>query len=245
MNSALGGYFGLELPSGKNFHEGGVLVNTARNAFEYIILACRFRKIYLPYFTCDALLEPVSRWGIEKEFYHIDETFKPLFKFERIKPGEGFLYTNYFGVNADIVSELSFLGDALIVDNAQAFFEKPIPGLNTFYSPRKFFGVSDGGIVYCNHTWNGVMLRDKSFMRFNHLLKRLDIGPEDGFDDFKETEKSLSNQPVQKMSNLTQALLAGIEYKWVAKKRIENFKYLHNRIEIGRASCRERVSLNV
>ena len=36
----------------------------------------------------------------------------------------------------------------LIVDNAQAFY-MPHLGLASFYSPRKFFGVADGGYLFC------------------------------------------------------------------------------------------------
>ena len=55
---------------------------------------------------------------------------------------EAFLYTNYFGLKQGCVKLLEKkYGDHLIVDNAQAFFAKPIKGIDTFYSARKFFGL--------------------------------------------------------------------------------------------------------
>jgi hypothetical protein len=230
MNSEIGGYFGLELLRGKQYHPDGVMVNTGRNAFEYIILSCGFNKIYLPYFTCEALLEPLFKWAIEREFYYIDEDFRPIFNFERIKRGEGFLYCNYFGLHGHVVNDLSFLGNSLIVDNAQAFFEKPIEGLNTFYSPRKFFGVPDGGILYCNYNITAALSKDQSYSRFSHLLKRLDMDAEVGFPDYKSAEKSLGNQPILQMSNLTYALLDSLDYQVAARKRIENFLLIHQKI---------------
>ena len=39
-----------------------------------------------------------------------------------------------------------FLGSVLF-----SLFEKPLKNIDTIYSPRKFFGVSDGGYLYMNH----------------------------------------------------------------------------------------------
>ena len=54
----------------------------------------------------------------------------------------------------------------LIIDNAQAFFAKPLLGIDTFYSPRKFVGVSDGGILATKKILEGVLKNE-----FTHALK--------------------------------------------------------------------------
>ncbi len=62
----------------------------------------------------------------------------------------GFLCTNYFGIKDEFITSLSKQVSNLIVDNAQSFFSNPIENIDTFYSPRKFFGVSDGAYLYCD-----------------------------------------------------------------------------------------------
>ena len=57
-----------------------------------------------------------------------------------------FLYLiNYYGqLEKNYVEELFAGHKRIIVDNAQDFFCKPIDGVDTIYTCRKFFGVPDG-----------------------------------------------------------------------------------------------------
>lgn len=38
----------------------------------------------------------------------------------------------------------------IILDNTQSFFQKPISGIDTIYSCRKYFGVPDGAYLSTN-----------------------------------------------------------------------------------------------
>src|ERR1700758_3780860 len=96
---AIGGYFELELNQFKEYHANDIKLNTGRNALEYILTSKQYTKIYLPFFSCDVLLEPIKRLNIIFEFYSINELFEPIFDFSKIRGGEVFLYTNYFGLN--------------------------------------------------------------------------------------------------------------------------------------------------
>ena len=40
------------------------------------------------------------------------------------------------------------LGKNVIIDNVQAYFQRPIEGFDTLYSCRKYFGVPDGAVLY-------------------------------------------------------------------------------------------------
>ncbi|HFK5575098.1 TPA: hypothetical protein ACG0AX_003469, partial [Elizabethkingia anophelis] len=145
---AIGGYFQLELCENKPFQYSDlILLNTARNCLEYILRAKGYKKIYIPYFTCDVLLEPINKLNIDYQFYDIDDSLEPIFDYDRVGGNEVFLATNYFGIKTKFIEDLSSKVKNLIIDNAQAFFAKPLLGIDTFYSPRKFVGVSDGGIL--------------------------------------------------------------------------------------------------
>lgn len=239
---AIGGYFELDLQKGAYFHKNTLNINTGRNAFEFILGVRRYKKVYLPYYTCEVLLEPLSKIKISYDFYHINEYLEPI-SYPHLEPNEAFLYTNYYGLKQLCVEKLSErYGNQLIVDNAQAFYAKPLDGVDTFYSPRKFFGVPDGGYVCLSRnndveTFYDSLPQDQSWQRMSHLLKRLDVSAEFGFEDFHDNSRLLTNAQLQRMSSLTEALLGNINYNCARHKRILNFSYLHNDLGQSNKLC--------
>jgi hypothetical protein len=224
--SVIGGYFELELSRGKSYHPDAIAVNTGRNAFEYIMLANHYTKVYIPRYTCAVLLEPLVRNHIPYEYYRIDRNFEPVFDFTRLEKQQAFLYTNYWGLKDNYVKKLARQCRNLIVDNAQAFYARPVKGASTFYSARKFFGVPDGAYLYTGKSLNLRLSKDSSDTRFLHLVQRIDRGAEEGYVTFLQNESLLHDLPVMEMSAITQKLLQTIDYKSIATKRRRNFRYL-------------------
>lgn len=148
MKKSIGGYLGLELSDGQEFYSNAVALNSGRSALEYILKCNSYTKIYLPFFTCDAVLQPIIKLNLDYEFYEINQNLEPIFDFKNISPKEGFIYTNYFGLKSDYIQNNLQGHENIIIDNAQAFYAKPLSSLNTFYSPRKFFGIPDGGYAF-------------------------------------------------------------------------------------------------
>jgi hypothetical protein len=226
----IGGYFELELRKGKEYHKSNIPLNTGRNALELILKVKRYKKVFIPYYTCDVILEPFYKLKIDYEFYSIDKNFNPLFNFNIIKKNEAFLYTNYFGLKDLFISSLSVICKNLIIDNTQAFYSLPKSGIPTFYSCRKYFGVPDGAYLYMDAAYDLDFPQDYSSDRLKHLLKRIEIGAEAGYNDSKANDESLRGQPIMQMSKLTKALLCNIDYDFARRKRIENFKYFHKQL---------------
>ena len=224
---AIGGYFSLELPLHEEYHKEAIRLNTGRNCLEYILRAHDYKKVYVPYYTCEAVMEPINKLGISYEYYHIDINFEIRDRFT-LKSEEAVLYTNYFGVKQRYVEQLAGqLGTQLIVDNTQAFYAKSLDGIDTFYSCRKFFGVPDGAYLYTDKVLDEEFVQDKSYDRMVHLLKRIDLSAEQGFADFRKVDDGLDYQPIRKMSKLTQRIMQAIDYEAAAKKRRENYQILH------------------
>lgn len=224
---AIGGYFSLELPLREEYHKNAIRLNTGRNCLEYILRARGYKKVYVPYYTCEAVMEPINKLGIPYEFYHIDIHFEIRDRFT-LKADEALLYTNYFGLKQRYVEQLAEkTGTQLIVDNTQAFYTKPIQGIDTFYTCRKFFGVADGAYLYTDKLLDDEFVQDESYDRMAHLLKRIDLSAEQGFADFRKVDDGLDNQPIRKISKLTQRVMQSIDYETVAKKRRENYQMLH------------------
>lgn len=225
---AIGGYFELELSSLGEYYPKAIALNTVRNAFEYVLKVRHYKKVYIPYFTCEVMLEPIKKLKIDYELYHINQNLEPVFDYNKIKSEEGFLYTNYFGLKDKFIFDLEIKTPNLIIDNAQSFFSAPINNVDTFYSARKFFGVPDGAYLFCNKQLDEELEQDTSYNRMSHLLIRADINTEVGYSEFGINDASLINQPIKEMSNLTHKILGSIDYELVKLKRIENFVYVHN-----------------
>lgn len=231
LTKAIGGYFELEtVPKENDLHAGLLALNTARNSFEFILAARKFKHVYIPYFTCDVMLEPIKKLGLTYSFYDVDDYLQPVFDYGKILEAEAFLITNYFGIKGTYIRRIAGQVPNLIVDNAQALFEQPLPGVDTLYSPRKFVGVADGGYVSTTAKLHADLVADQSFERMSHLLKRADLGAEAGYEDFKVNDASLENQPIKRMSALTNNILSGLDYERISKIRQENFAFLHQHL---------------
>ena len=233
MTDAIGGYFGMEELSGKCnsfIHEGGVLLNLGRNAFRYILNAVpdKIEKLYIPYYTCPVVWEHLFFSGM-LWFYHIDKNFEIA---EDIELGKHdyIVVNNYFGIKDQYIATLSKkYGNHLIIDNAQAFFAPAIPDTYAFYSPRKFFGVPDGGVAYLANDAKQIWReeQDDSSDRLMHLQLRKEKGAEAGFATYQLNESKLDKLPMQLMSDYTYNVLRGIDYAAAIEKRRANFRMLH------------------
>lgn len=224
---AIGGYFSLELPQHEEYHAEAIKLNTGRNALEYVLRCRQYSKVYIPYYTCDVILEPFKKLGIAYEFYHINLQFE-IADDIHLQENEALLYTNYFGLKQRYVEQLAekYQG-LLIVDNTQAFYARPIPGIDTFYTCRKFFGVADGAYLYTDILLDDEIEQDISYDRMAHLLKRIDLSPEAGYADFRKADDGLDHQPIRKMSRLTQRMMQSLDYNVAVQRRRKNYLILH------------------
>lgn len=225
--SGIGGYFSLETSFVSDLSVEGEYLNTARNAIEYILEVNKPSKVYIPLYTCDAVLEPFAKTGISYEFYHINERLEMQDLID-LKEGELLIYTNYFGIKNSYSEKLALeYGKKVIIDASQAFYYRRYANEQIVYSPRKFFGLPDGGIAVTDSKLERSLDQDVSFSRMSHLLKRVDLSPEDGYADFQENDKKLEHQPILKMSHLTTQLMRAIDYEAVRVRRRDNFELLH------------------
>lgn len=227
---AIGGYFELELRKGEHYHKDAIRLSSGSNCFEYILRARKYEKVYVPYYTCHVIFDVAQRLGVEIAYYHINEFLEPI-ELPELKTHEAFLYTNYYGLKQPCVERLAEqYGKQLIVDNAQAFYAKPIAGIDMFYSPRKFFGVPDGGYLYTGAILNEEFPQAESMQRMTHLLKRIEQGAEAGYADYQREEETLDGSPIERMSKLTDELLRSIDYEKIAQERISNYKVLEEQL---------------
>jgi len=206
----------------KEFAYSPILLNTARNCIRYITQQRKIQRILVPYYSCHTVVRALQYDGVEVVFYSLDEEFMPVFS--KGSQDEYFIYVNYYGVMDEKVNKLSKKYCNLIVDNSQAYFSIPQQGVDTVSSPRKFFGLPDGGLLF-----PGKMLKkrelplDTSSGRVLYLAKRLDYGAKKVYSDSLEVRKSLENSPIKRMSKITQLLLSSLDLEYARKRRIKNW----------------------
>ena len=231
----IGGYFEL---ADKDYECGqmpvdGIALNTCRNALEYIILQLAdVKRIFLPYYTCEAVVEPLDRLLVKYEFYHINEKLE-LAEDIALFEGDYLIANNYFGIKDAYISKLAdTYGKRLIVDNAQALFAPKIPEIKAVYSTRKFVGVADGGFAVGVSTEPAAILDvDQTSRHDSHLYIRKEKGAEAGFKEYQANECQLDNQSVRRMSLQTGTILSYIDYETVIERRRQNFQIVNNALK--------------
>ena len=230
-NEEIGGYFELEInKSNSLFHNDAIKVNSGRNALEYILITKRIKKIFIPYYSCMAIIQPLKKHKIDYHYYHIDNNLE-IEETLPISSHESLLYINYFGIKDIYIKSLAKKFPNLIVDNCQSFFSSNLEGIDSFYSPRKFFGVTDGGFLFTeNKSMITTLSRDESYDRFNHLLRRIDLGAIEGYQEYKNNEELMKTVSLKQMSKLTEAILSSINYGIVKEKRKINFDFLNSHL---------------
>ena len=224
----IGGYFELEQFTNREYYPDLIAVNNARNALLFLIRARKIKKIHLPFFLCDSVSSLCKREGVCFEYYHIERNFLPCFEKE-LQDGEWLYVVNYYGQIAEsAIVELKKRYDRVIFDNVQAFFARPIRGIDTLYSCRKFFGVPDGGYLSTTAEIDEEVPTDTSGDRMKHLLGRFEGSASDYYADFKANDHSFVELPLRYMSKLTHNILGAIDYDQTIQKRNQNWAYLHS-----------------
>lgn len=236
----IGGYFGLEEFSGSEYYPELVAVNHACNGLAYLIKSLKIQKLYLPCWLCSSVSDLCEREGCEFEYYHSGGDFMPKFA-KSLGDGEYLYIVNYYGqLTNEVILALKARHKNIILDNVQAFFARPIEGIDTLYTCRKFFGVPDGGYIAADSRIDEPLAVDVSMNRMKHVLGRYEACASEYYADFAENEKTYRSLPLMGMSKLTHNLLRAIDYNAVKAKREENFAYLHgNLADTNRLKVRE------
>ncbi len=156
----LGGVFGLESPceGGESSRPPFLGRNTqyflsVRCALIALIEARKPRSAWLPAYLCGTILTPFLQSKVAIRFYEIDDSLDVAETswINQIQPGDLVLAIHYFGFpNPSFPSDqVTSRGAFLIEDASQALFlgQQFPESTCILYSPRKFLGVPDAGVM--------------------------------------------------------------------------------------------------
>ena len=223
----IGGYFQLEEMPGEEYYPDLYRVNLGRTALLWLLKSRRCRKILLPYFLCGSVVHTCQENQIETEFYHLNEKLEVLYPKEQLPEGEYLYLVNYYGQLSDSrISEYKKIYGNIIVDHTHAFFQKPLKGIDTLYSCRKFWGVSDGAYLSTDAVLPMDKPVDHSNKRMGHILGRYEENAGVYYQEMLQNAARYEGMEIRRMSRLTENLLGAIDYETGRRKREENYRIL-------------------
>lgn len=228
MKQEIGGYLELESFHGEEYYPDLVKVNLGRTALSWLLESRKIETLYLPFFLCDSVIDACRRCGISLIFYSLDDTLTPLLPSDlSLGPNEYLYLVNYYGQLTDerIMDFKNRYGN-LIVDHTHAFYQRPLPSVDTLYSCRKFFGLSDGAYLSTDAILTSGKPQDHSAERMGHILGRFEKDAGTYYQKMLDNAATYHQMEIRTMSRLTQNLLRAIDYQQVLHKRNENYSCL-------------------
>jgi len=228
--SAIGGFLPLETahgPATAAYHVRAVPLASGRACWHAVLRACRPNRVRVPFYICDAVLQPLAALAIPFDFYALDAAFRPAAD-GRTRPGQLTLVVNYFGVQSTFVDARAHDDERVVVDDTQAFFRVGGHDRRSFNSARKFFGVPDGAFLY------GVdldvdALPPSETGDCDHLVTRRAGDDQRAWDLFKQHEARIGIE-IRAMSQTSSRLLGTVDMAAVRRRRRANFRVLHARL---------------
>lgn len=219
----IGGFFELELSNGaENYHKNAMALTNGRACLSLIIEKTNPLKYYVPYYSCDALYEPIKS-NCKQEFYSIDNNLE-IIDLPELGRDEYLIYINYFGLKNRYVEKLKQkYGSSLIIDETHNFFKAGHKGFWSFTSARKYFGVPDGAYLYSPFEIKKKYERNTE-ISLEHLTERLLGRQQLAYQKFVAYEKTLGAQ-VKLISAVSEKLLSCVDYKKVRTARRLNYDF--------------------
>ena len=198
-------------------------VNSGRAAFECILrsLPALPLRVWVPRFVCDTLLEPLARLRVSVLRYAVDAQLCPVLPAEATAQ-DVLVLVNYFGLTGEAVAAAAAAAPCpVVVDATTALYTPPLPGVPTFYSPRKFAGLADGGLaVGVKQGMPDLPADAESDARTAALMRHSDAAA------VQAAEDALSTPP-KRMGQLTRQLMAYTPWQAAAAQRLRNYAVLH------------------
>ena len=226
----VGGFFGLETNMNSanegEYHKLNCL-SYGRACLAIIFSICKISKLYLPLYICQEVVNVIKHYQIPYQFYHLDNNFR-ISDDIKLKDDDYLLVVNYFGLMGEYIVLLNQeYSSRLIIDNTQAFYDKPSGDAIFFNSGRKFFGIPDG--AYLNIPIDNKTI-SKNEVKIDYLVNKFYGFQEIAYKQYKNTESTIKHNP-RMVSNFSKRLLKKIDYSCIAKNRRKNFMYLADRLK--------------
>jgi dTDP-4-amino-4,6-dideoxygalactose transaminase len=248
LPAIIGGMFGLQAAPDPNASDPPFLTDRSIclvNARSGIWLLAHWlspRQIWCPSYLCHTMLDAVKGSAAEVRFYEVNYDLAiPSFGWlHHVQEGDLVILIDYFGFACDssCVIRAKERGAWVLEDASQALLSGDVGRFSDFFvfSPRKFLGIPDGGILCINReaTFQGPDLETPPaewWLRafYASVLRReFDVhgGERAWFEIFQknEAESPIGSYAMSALSRML--LLNNFEYSTIAQRRVENYRFL-------------------
>lgn len=168
--------------------------NSARSCLYYLLKTLKPESVFLPRYLCASFVDYAQNLDIEFQFYSIDRNFLPEIPLNSIKNRNCLIvYVNYFGICSSQVKHVidEFKNYKVVIDNSHSYKFEAEDAIATIYSPRKFFPISEGGLLFSDIKVE--TSADFSVPNLDHFEDCLKGDLDLAFEKFKENEKLLGS----------------------------------------------------
>jgi len=223
-----------------------LFLGNARSGIFILVDLLKPANVWMPSYLCPTMLEAVDKSVTKLKFYKVDFDLQisSLNWIKQIQTGDLVILIDYFGfpLSSKIGGMVKKQGGYILEDACQALLSKHVGQHSDFvlFSPRKFIGIPDGGILVscCNIKFDTIKLKP---IPVSWWLKMLEAtinrrefdqfgGKLNWYRLFQECESTMPHGYFS-MSNFSyQLLFNSFNYKQIAKQRIENYSVLLNEI---------------
>ncbi|MET0387066.1 MAG: hypothetical protein ABW321_13955 [Polyangiales bacterium] len=226
--TTIGGFFPLELPTTRGAlpPSDAVALSSGRGCLRAILEHMRPARLLAPFYICDAALSPARQLGIPIVRFPIGPDLLP--RLPALSPADLVLVVDYFGVCPSATHCIDGLGERGIVDQTHALFAPRNAPHWFFASARKWFGVPDGAFLWGPSAVSPPLTAASSELPI-HLITRRWGEPDVAYRAYQQAEATLDDA-VRSISELSAALLGGVDVARVQNTRRANFLHLHHRL---------------
>ena len=217
------------------------LFHNARSAVRYVVLELHPHRLWLPAYLCPEMAQAVSDISIPIIYYPVDGALRPHVSYlgDNLAEGDVVLGINYFGRPAaagwsNLVSQSK--GVRWIEDCAQTIHtDGEHFGDFRIYSPRKFLGAPDGGVLVDTR---GLLQRPRlSALSCDRFLKPYEMRASDpqGYDheswyrEFRKVENAINPSSLA-MSATSRLILECTDIEPIINCRKRNYSFLLERL---------------
>lgn len=248
----IGGMFGLEVASKAEARTPPFLTArdlclvNARSGISLLVKHLSPSQVWVPSYLCKVIVDAIDQDSTRLRFYEVNEKLEVTHDWmSSIRPRDLVIFIDYFGFPSDSASMIRAKdrGALVLEDACLALLSDGVGAFSDFvlFSPRKFVGVPDGGIlrVNCDIEFANISLKKppsewwlKAFSA-SILRREFDVhgGDRSWFEINREIERTCPIGAVA-MSELSATILdGGIDYAVNAQRRTENYEHLARGLE--------------
>lgn len=252
MSHIIGGMFGLKIEPDVHrtappfLTKPHMLLSTARSVIALVVECLRPSSVWMPSYLCDVMLKAVD--GSVVQFYPVDAHLRIASSewIDKLREGDLVVFIDYFGfpTDSEMVHKAKEKRAWVLEDASQALLSSTTQPAADFilYSPRKYLGVPDGGILVLNRP--ELLMCDQQLSSpppdwwlssLQASVQRCEFdrfgGERNWFDVYKRVDREGPLVPHQ-MSELSKLLLQRhFDYSSIAQRRRNNYEILLERLD--------------